>query len=68
MISDPVSWTPQFISTEVEKAVAIIAAQPHVRRIWFFGSVAKQRGNTGSDLDFAVEGLIAAGTFRCSAN
>lgn len=57
MISNPIRWAPQFVSAQVEKAVAIIAAQPGTRRIWFFGSAANQRAKAGSDLDFAVEGL-----------
>jgi len=51
-----VPWTPEFVSSEIERAVAISAQESGVRRVWLFGSVARKQGNTGSDLDFAVEG------------
>ena len=57
MKTDAAPPSPEFVSAEIAKAVAIITAQPGVERIWFFGSAAEKRGNTGSDLDFAVEGL-----------
>lgn len=50
-------WTPEFVSAEVEKAAAIISAEPGVRRILLFGSAAQHAQTRGSDLDFAVEGL-----------
>ena len=49
---------PPVAQSDVERAVAILARQRGVRRIWLFGSVAKGRQpDFRSDLDLAVEGL-----------
>jgi predicted nucleotidyltransferase len=48
------------VRRDVEAAVGILSAFPEVRRIWLFGSVAKgRRLDFRSDLDLAVEGLLA---------
>ena len=60
MMLSPAQWTPELISSEVARVVKMFAAEPGVRRVWFFGSGAqRKRLDYASDLDFAVEGLAA---------
>ena len=42
-------------SVAIEKLVERFAAQPHVRRVWLFGSRARGDANERSDIDLAVE-------------
>ena len=58
MMLSPAEWTPELITAEVARAVELLAVEPGVRRVWFFGSAAqRKRLDYASDLDFAVEGL-----------
>lgn len=38
-----------------ERLLAVLTAQPHVQRIWLFGSRAMGRDQPGSDLDLCLE-------------
>jgi predicted nucleotidyltransferase len=56
----------ELIDTEIRKAVTFLSQWPGVRRIWLFGSAARNRRlDWRSDLDFAVEGMDA--TEQCRA-
>jgi predicted nucleotidyltransferase len=49
---------PEIARGDIERAVALLSAEPNVRRVWLFGSLAKgRRPDFRSDLDLAVEGL-----------
>jgi predicted nucleotidyltransferase len=55
----------EVIEEEIEKALQFLVRWPGVRRIWLFGSAAKQRPlDWRSDLDFAVEGLSSDDHYR----
>ena len=51
----------QRISADLGRAVQVLSCRPGVQRIWLFGSAARGRPlDFRSDLDFAVEGLLAS--------
>ena len=53
------------IDDEIAKAVAFLSRWPGVRRIWLFGSAARNRRlDWRSDLDFAVEGMVTSEQYR----
>jgi predicted nucleotidyltransferase len=57
----PAEWTNDLISADVRAAARLLAAEPGVTRVWFFGSAARREPlDYASDLDFAVQGLPAA--------
>src|SRR5207244_12295448 len=55
----------EIIALEIRRAVEFLSHWPGVRRIWLFGSAAKDRPlDWRSDLDFAVEGLQSKEQYR----
>jgi predicted nucleotidyltransferase len=53
-----VSRVPTIAQSDVQSAVARLSREPGVRRIWLFGSLARNRApDFRSDIDLAIEGL-----------
>lgn len=49
---------PPVAQADVQRAVDLLSCDPHVNRIWLFGSLAKGRNpDFRSDIDLAVQGL-----------
>ena len=47
---------PGIPTTQVERLLRVLTAQPHLKAVWLFGSRAMERHNKGSDIDLCLEG------------